>query len=274
MIALTFALPKTIQGMEDFSTLACKAYKVIDIMVLNGFDITEDHQQKKREHEKIRKNPFERCPEEIRFNILERVVIDNGNANNLRDVCQDWHRIIEQDEMKESIESAIYQRFLKGVLIYRPQAGSDVGRIDLPIAALKNPLEGTFDLSLCGNADQYLSISTGYRRWKKEENKNKLEIWFVPKFFIGKELNTTAQHFQNIYGNWNDNAPIGIFWTWGGWDNLRWFDYLTTVRLDSLSNNSLYEKWVDARAQRSTMCQPMRAWGELKRISCLFYEQK
>lgn len=36
----------------------------------------------------------------------------------------------------------IYLRFIRGSLIYKPNKDSDVGRIDLPFAALPNPLEG------------------------------------------------------------------------------------------------------------------------------------
>jgi hypothetical protein len=136
---------------------------------------------------------------------------------------------------------AVYQRFLNGVLIYRPKEGDDLGRIHLPIAALGNPLEGTFDLSRCGDSGKHLSISVGYRKGKIAENANKVEIWFAPRFLIEKELKTTAAHFQEIFGNWNDNAPVGIFWTGGWWDNKDYY-YLTTQSLDELSNNTLYVK--------------------------------
>jgi len=121
-------------------------------------------------------------------------------------------------------EERIYQLFYNGKLVYKPDPNSDRGKIELPIAALTNPLEGEFNLSGCGDAGQYLSINTGYRKGKKAENVNKVEIWFVPKFLVERDLATTASHFQPIMGKWT--APIGIFWTWGGWDNLGRFDYL------------------------------------------------
>jgi hypothetical protein len=138
----------------------------------------------------------------------------------------------------------IYERFLKGALIYRPNPNSDVGRVDLPVAKLKNPLESTFDLSQCGDTETYLSISTGYRKGKKLDNANKVEIWFAPRFLIEKELNTTAGHFKEIFEEWSEeNAPVGIFWTWGAWDNLSWYDYLTKQSMDNLSKITLYENW-------------------------------
>jgi len=139
----------------------------------------------------------------------------------------------------------VYRRFLKGVLIYRPQEGSDAGRIDMPIAALKNPLEGTFDLSRCGDTAQYLSISTGYRKAKKAENKDKVEIWFSPRFLIQHDLETTAGHFKKIEGKWAAEADVGIFWTWGSWDTTTtsWYDYLTSQNMENLSKNNLYKNW-------------------------------
>jgi ankyrin repeat protein len=146
---------------------------------------------------------------------------------------------------------AIYQRFFSGVLVYQPEPGNDAGRINMPIAALANPLEGTFDLSQCGDAAKYLSISTGYRKAVKPENANKTEIWLAPRFLIEKELATTARHFNDLIATWRVEAPIGFFWSWGGWDNMSWFDYLTTESLESLGTENLYEKWKKSEMWRS-----------------------
>ena len=135
----------------------------------------------------------------------------------------------------------IYQRFLKGALVYRP-LGSDLGKIELPIAKLANPLEGTFDLSSCGDTGNYLSIATGYRRGKKTENANKLEIWITPRFLIEKELTTNAGHFREIMNKWPTTAPVGLFWTWGGWDKLEWMTYLTDEPMSALDSNDLHKK--------------------------------
>jgi serine/threonine protein kinase len=136
---------------------------------------------------------------------------------------------------------AIYQRFLNGALIYTdPQSRN---QITLPIKELANPLEGTFNLSLCGDTGKYLSIATGYRKGKKPENTSKVEIWFAPRFLIEKELNSTAAHFKPIMGNWKQEAPVGMFWTWGGWDDMGWYDYLTNESMENLSKIDLYENY-------------------------------
>lgn len=129
-----------------------------------------------------------------------------------------------------------YRLFYNGKLIYNPNNGNP--RIELPIAALANPLEGRFDLSSCGHAGAYLGINTGYRERKREiVNPSTLQIWFVPKFLVERELETTAAHFRPIMSQWT--APVGIFWTWGDWDIWEKFDYLVTSDVNTLSSVSL-----------------------------------
>lgn len=136
LIALTFASPPAIYGIEDFKSMVNTTGRNI-----RGLSAHEVSSCSDITHE-IRENPFEpkKCPIEIRSNILERAAIANyfsyGNTGSIGIVCRDWYNLIKTDTMKQSINDAIYQRFLKGVLIYRPQEGSDVGRIDLPIVAL------------------------------------------------------------------------------------------------------------------------------------------
>ncbi len=126
-------------------------------------------------------------------------------------------------------------------MIYKPTPESDDGKIVLPISTLKNPLEGTFNLSQCGDASKYLSISTGYQ--KKAENADEVEIWLTPRFLIEKELNMAAKPLQEIYSKWKENASVGIFWTWPGrWGDLE-YDYLITQDMDEISDNNLYIKY-------------------------------
>jgi GTP-binding protein EngB required for normal cell division len=139
----------------------------------------------------------------------------------------------------------IYERFLKGTLVYTPRGlnglSNPAGMMTLPIKELANPLEGTFDLSRCGDTGKYLSIATGYRKGKKPENTNKVEIWFAPRFLIEKELNGTAAHFKPIIENWKQEVSVGMFWTWGGWDSMLDYDYLTTENIGNLSKIDLYK---------------------------------
>lgn len=137
-----------------------------------------------------------------------------------------------------------YRRFYLGKLVYKPDPNSDVGRIELSIKDLVNPLDGTFDLSQCGDSGKYLSIATGYRTGKNPENDDKVEVWIAPRFLIEKNLETSATHFKPIMRDWNaSTAPVGVFWTWGGWDNMESFDYLTTNSCEDISDSTIYEKW-------------------------------
>ena len=138
----------------------------------------------------------------------------------------------------------IYKKFAMGKLIYNPDPNNNIGKKELLFKDLNNPLDGTFDLTGCGDSSKYISISTGYRKGKKVKNVDKVEIWITPRFLIEKELSSTAKHFQPIMSEWSPVvAPVGIFWTWGGWDDLGWYDYLITNSLNQLSDNNLYRKW-------------------------------
>lgn len=129
----------------------------------------------------------------------------------------------------------IYQRFLRGVLIYRSTQGTDVR---LPISQLGNPLEGTFDLSRCEGIGQYLSISTGYKKRLNVNNQGKFEIWFAPRFLVERENN----HFRDVMADWSVNKPIGIFWTWGNEDASGLHDYYADT-FEDVGTANLYEKW-------------------------------
>jgi|GEM_PF-5925720 len=135
----------------------------------------------------------------------------------------------------------IYQRFINGKLVYKPNPESEEGIIELPIAGLNNPLEGIFDLSKCGNVGKYVSIATGYKKEKKTGNSQKLEIWIVPRFIMEKELGPSYGKFFAIREACS--SPVNVFWTWGGWDNLGWYDYLTQDFNELSNGENLYKKW-------------------------------
>lgn len=135
------------------------------------------------------------------------------------------------------------EMFLKAKLVYRPNPNSTEGIVNLPIAKLQSQLEDTFDLSNCDDMSKYFSISTGYRKGVNPANRNKYEIWIVPRVLISKELQTTAQYFQAVFNIWHVNAPIGIFWTWGEWNDSTCYDYLISQTPESLPKSNLFEKF-------------------------------
>lgn len=193
----------------------------------------------------IENNSPGNCAPEVACKFLLEVVKDNyikhdftnflESVRPLREVCSDWNQIIDKGFMHKAMVLGCQQicpEFLNGKLIYRPKEGSDEGMVVFNILDLWNPLQGTFNLSKCGDTGQYLSISTGYRKVKKAENADKVEIWFTPWFL--KEIFPVK---------WEDSAGVGIFWNWGGWNNLGWYDYLTSESADNLSKINLYEHW-------------------------------
>ena len=145
-----------------------------------------------------------------------------------------------KDEDQSNARVKIARRFLNGKLIYKPDPKSDKGKIEFPIADLSNPLEGTFDLSGCGDTGKYISIATGYRKSKLPENAAKVEVWIVPKFVVEKNVTGPASHYRAVINDWD--SPVGIFWAWGG-DDLKSYDYLINKSFDEISTKNLYDNW-------------------------------
>ena len=137
----------------------------------------------------------------------------------------------------------VYDMFLRGELQYRPNGdGNNQGLIRLPIADLANPLAGEFDLRNCGDAARYLSINTGYRTAVRPENANKVEIWLAPHFLVAANINGAAKHFQGpVMASWNGSvAPLGMFFTWGGWALDKSMDYVTDKDINFFNKNNVH----------------------------------
>ena len=98
-----------------------------------------------------------------------------------------------------------------------------------------------------------MSISTGYRKGMIPSNSNKVEIWLAPRFLIERERNTTAGHFEPIMENWDtEKAPVAIFFTWGGWNKLDWYDYLASSTTYEFSKINLFDNWEKSIPQHLT----------------------
>lgn len=139
----------------------------------------------------------------------------------------------------------VYLRFVKGYLVYRPNPKNNVGRVELPIGAFPNPLEGTFDLSrfveATRNAAGLLTVSVGYKKERSAVNLSRVEVWVVPKFIVEKDQATIAAHFSPIIGEFI--APVGLFWTTENDEDLKPYDYLVASSLDEIASKSLYHLW-------------------------------
>lgn len=152
----------------------------------------------------------------------------------------------------------IYKRFYNGRLIYKKGQPDEVV---LPFSGLSNPLEGTFDLSRCGDAGRYLSIATGYKQSKNPANASKVEVWIAPKFLIERNY---ATQMSGVVIQWTStSAPIGLFWTWGGSEASAGCDYLTTETVDNISANNIYENWRHSRRGETDYFVTVRVQAEM-----------
>lgn len=208
---------------------------------------------------------FNSCiPNEIKAMIFEYASRDT-NPGDLRLVCRDWRDIIDDGRTTEAGKGitykdigdvwrkcihawygatgreAILEQFLNGKLVYKPNKDNDQGMIELRISDLPNPFAGRFGLSKCGATGKHLAIMTGFREKKLEENKDKVEIWISPRFLIEKFRESTANHFEPIMEKWDEKtAPLGLFYTWGNWDSLGWYEYITNKSPKEISNKNLH----------------------------------
>ncbi len=214
--------------------------------------------------------PFDCLPNDLKHMIIKEAAIEHiSNPKrpfSLAVVCKSWCSIINHTYKpmhKECVnelyniradEEKIFETFYNGVLVYRPTLESDEGMIKFKISDLKNSLDGTFNLSQCGDASKYLSISTGYCKEKEPEKElGRLEIWIAPRFLIAKELDSTASHFNEIMPDWNhETAPMGIFFTWGKRDAA--YGYLISKKPEFIYNNDL------ECILHASSCTKPRAW--------------
>ncbi len=191
----------------------------------------------------------------------------NIHPNVLRLVCREWRNLIDGDDTQRGNDGKLIQRgqfwkklnknygyqiFLRGVLIYRPKKESDEGKIEMRVADLANPLDGTFELPQWNDE---LSISTGYRKVQNPANAKKLEIWLLPWFVADENMQTLPQnhHIRAIMGSWDGaRAPIGIIWTWGGWDatsDSAYCGYLISESMEDLGRENIDTKWEKSSEQ-------------------------
>lgn len=160
-------------------------------------------------------------------------------------VPPDIHVLPARIDSKEQV----LKKFMTGRLIYtHPKTGKNT---EWRFADLKNVLQGEFDLSTCDKyVKKYLSINTGFRTNKNKDHKEKLEVWIMPRFFLEECIENSGKHYKNVFKVWDQEIPIGIFWTAGDWKS---GDgdcvYLVTQGYEEISNQNLYEK---ARSTKET----------------------
>jgi hypothetical protein len=210
---------------------------------------------------------FDSLPRPVKALIFEHAS-SNTKPGDIRLVCKDWQKTMDGKEIELTQEGTQYadigpiwkkcvhawygakgheenlKQFLNGKLIYKLKSANEEGKIELKISNLKNPFAGTFELSMCENVGTYIAVMTGIRKGKVQENADKVEIWITPRFLIEKFLESSAKHFEPLMNGWDEStAPLGLFYNWGDWSDLSWYEYLTNKSPTDISSRNLHENW-------------------------------
>lgn len=180
-------------------------------------------------------------------------------GTNLSLVCKDFKKTIGKNAKNwvcehfniEEKNKDDFWRFFKGKLIYNPQSGNQQV---FCFSAAPNPFKHTFNVSLCDEAEHSLSFHLGIPEEDKE-SVEKVQTWIFFSPHVANQLETTAQHLKPIFPV---EVPVGMLWTWGKWNNLAWFDYLTTESTDNLSKITLYKNWEKSRRSKRVGRSVMR----------------
>ena len=204
---------------------------------------------------------FSHLPLDLKSKILQFSAYDKGYQNkylsSLAVVCKNWANIIsdKNTNIKKSWFEGIYKIenpqdkaafdiFYNGKLIYKGFSveANSLGLSQETIFAisdLKNPLDGKFDLSKCKEPEELkiiekvLTISTGYdpeKGYNTEADKYKMKVQIVP-------------HFLSPSVGWDENIPIGIFWTFNDTENSY---FLIKNSPQTISHMNLYKNWKEA----------------------------
>lgn len=130
-----------------------------------------------------------------------------------------------------------YRRYIRGVLIYKPDPYSNTGRVEFPFADVvkrEQTMCGQIVLKGCGNANEYFVMCIGRRPGRWHLHKNRIEIWIAPKF--ATEGIGHYNHIQSMFA-----SELAIFRTWGNWDTNEWFDYCLTEGFSSIQRKNFWE---------------------------------
>jgi len=191
---------------------------------------------------------------------------------------------------------ATCEKFLRGVVIFKPRYDSDDGMLvlricDLPnplgigksdnplrISGLPNPLEigesdnlldSAFDLSSCSWVDKSIMLATGYRKEpKRTELIKKTQIWITPLFLLDLRddtqdyLATYSVFSSKLWGSTGESPEVGIFLNWGEWGCTNWHAHMWSEKMEDMGSSNFFEKWSKSR-------QSFQGWGDTGFLSWL-----
>ena len=180
------------------------------------------------------------------------------NPDDLASVCLHWNYVMRGNALPNvKLNYSSMNNFMKncmqlywaaplksGTLSYTDPETKEVKR--MKISDFEDPLNGTFDLSGCGDRHSKVRITTSVEEFFKVggENEDRLVVLANTHDLIH---GLHAEKFEGIK-NWDPVvAPVGLFWRWGNWEDLSWYDYLTTSSIDDVASVDLYENWAKSR---------------------------
>lgn len=150
-----------------------------------------------------------------------------------KDLSRVWQRIVQTAygglEHKDT-----YDMLAKVALVYKAGREGVFKYEELPFLDMKNPFNGVLNLPDSYRGASQILITTSVDEFFKvnEEDKSKLIILVSP---YGAIKNLYAARFGETTADWDPTiAPIGMFFRFGNWKDLSWFD----ARLKSLENLS------------------------------------
>ncbi len=224
-------------------------------------------------------------PQEVRRVILTETS-KAVNPRCLTPVCKLWYNTIRENQdvqgkelhysdmnpfMKDLMRTYWESRFYKGVLEYT--SPNDGKKIKLRFLDLKDK-DGTFNLSICEDASNYLVITINSDRFFEigGENRDKAVTGIVPYHWIEQIIKSKPDHpLASFMAGWDpDIAPVGMFWRWGTDKDLTWVDYHTTATMNEISSKNLYENW---RAREADGLGARCGVWVVETFSCQFLNQ-
>lgn len=222
---------------------------------------------------------FDYVPDEIKNEIFISAVKAGVNPDVLRGVCKNWRSIVpaflskkvndsdfnyHEAELKvqrymqamwgvkTEEDKKTFETILNGKLVWQAP-GPDANKIELPFSDFPNPFKCTFNLSDCGKAAKYLTITQNLETFFAVETENpKLHVLITTHFWIEKYISTTPSTFASPLVDildelWDKGkAPIGIFWRWSGENDLQCIDYLASHPLQDIMSKNIYKCYIDS----------------------------
>ena len=155
----------------------------------------------------------------------------------------------------------LFEIFLSGHLIFKPNANSDKGMVSQKI-----PLLSAVDLSKCGKTSKFIMITTDpLALFSKKINGGKCVLFIGLYSLIEKRFNSTLKSLKPMESRWDiKNNPFCIIFRDGNWKH-KFINYVPTS-LEHMSSKSkdLQDRMFCKKAQQVGDQTPDIKWSTLE----------